>query len=699
MKLVITEKPSVAASIAKVMGASSKGEGFYEGNGYIVSWCVGHLIELAQPQDYNAIFEKWSYETLPIIPNEWKYTIKEATRKQYRILKDLMHRSDIDTVVCATDAGREGELIFRLVYEMAGCAKPIERLWISSMEDSAILEGMNNLKPGKYYDDLYKAALARQEADWLVGINGTRLFTVLYGGKLLKVGRVQTPTLAMLVERESEINNFKKKQYFIAHILINGIDAVSEKIEDRAKADRLIDGCRGNTAVVTSVVKADKKTAPPKLYDLTSLQRDANKIFGFTAKKTLDHTQTLYERKLVTYPRTDSRYLTDDMEASARDVIDAVTKKVIVLNGISFEPDIKSVMNSKKVSDHHAIIPTVEVGKVDLSGLSEDEKKILYLIATRLLEATSKPYRYLSQRVSFECAGAEFTAKGSSTIDPGWKMFEDTLRSIYKTEKSEEDEEETSLPDIREGEVFEKVDGKVTEHFTKPPFRYTESSLLSAMEKAGTEEMDSDVERKGLGTPATRADIIEKLVKDGFVKREKKNLIPTDNGIRLITILPDNIESAKLTAEWENTLSQIAKGEAEYDDFIFGITGMVQELVRTYHSVSDEDKNLFSRGDVLGRCPNCGGDVVKGIYGFYCRNKCSMNLKSAMGIVLSEAQLKNLLDGKRILVKGINKKKGDGTFNAYLTPDGIVDYCYKKQDGTEASGKQFKFKMDFQKNK
>ena len=345
MKLVITEKPSVAASIAKVMGASSKGEGLYEGNGYIVSWCVGHLIELAQPQDYNAIFEKWSYETLPIIPNEWKYTVKEATRKQYRILKDLMHRSDIDTVVCATDAGREGELIFRLVYEMAGCKKPIERLWISSMEDSAILDGMNNLKPGKDYDDLYKAALARQEADWLVGINGTRLFTVLYGGKLLKVGRVQTPTLAMLVERESEINNFKKKQYFIAHILMNGIDAVSEKIEDRAKADRLIDGCRGNTAVVTSVVKADKKTAPPKLYDLTSLQRDANKIFGFTAKKTLDHTQTLYERKLVTYPRTDSRYLTDDMEASARDVINAVTKKVIVLNGIPFEPDIKSVMN------------------------------------------------------------------------------------------------------------------------------------------------------------------------------------------------------------------------------------------------------------------------------------------------------------------------------------------------------------------
>ncbi|HBZ02228.1 MAG TPA: DNA topoisomerase III [Lachnospiraceae bacterium] len=423
-----------------------------------------------------------------------------------------------------------------------------------------------------------------------------------------------------------------------------------------------------------------------------------------------EHCATLYllrymnkgendEGKLVTYPRTDSCYLTDDMGDTAADLIKAVRSTFSFIPGVIEEPDIGRVLNSKKVSDHHAIIPTAEITKADLNSLDDGEKKILYMTAARLLEAVSGPYRYLSQRVVFECAGAEFTAKGSSTIDPGWKMFEDTLRSIYKTEKEEDTEDETSLPDIREGEVFEKVDGKVTEHFTKPPFRYTESSLLSAMEKAGTEDMDSDVERKGLGTPATRADIIEKLVKDGFVKREKKNLIPTDNGIRLITILPDNIKSAKLTAEWENTLSQIAKGEAVYDDFISGITGMVQELVRTYHSVSDEDRNLFSRGDVLGRCPNCGGDVVKGIYGFYCRNKCSMNLKSAMGIVLSEAQLKNLLDGKRILVKGIKKKKGDGTFNAYLTPDGIVDYCYKKQDGTEASGKQFKFKMDFQKNK
>lgn len=699
MKLVITEKPSVAASIAKVMGASSKGEGFYEGNGYIVSWCVGHLIELAQPQDYNAIFEKWSYETLPIIPDEWKYTIKESTRKQYRILKDLMYRSDIDTVVCATDAGREGELIFRLVYEMAGCKKPIERLWISSMEDSAIMDGMNNLKPGKDYDDLYKAALARQEADWLVGINGTRLFTVLYGGKLLKVGRVQTPTLAMLVEREAEISNFKKKQYFIAHILMNGIDAVSEKIEDRAKADRLIDGCRGNTAVVTAVVKADKKTAPPKLYDLTSLQRDANKIFGFTAKKTLDHTQTLYERKLVTYPRTDSRYLTDDMEASAGDVIDAVTKKVIVLNGIPFEPDIKSVMNSKKVSDHHAIIPTAEVGKADLSGLSEDEKKVLYLIATRLLESTSKPYRYLSQKVTFECAGTEFTAKGSSTIDLGWKMFEDTLRSIYNTEKDEDAEDETSLPDIREGEVFEKVDGKVTEHFTKPPFRYTEATLLSSMEKAGSSEMDSDVERKGLGTPATRADIIEKLVKDGFIRREKNTLVPTDDGMKLITILPEKVKSPTLTADWENALSLMAKGELGMDGFMSGIADMVNDLVRTYHSVSDEDNKFFSRGDVLGKCPNCGGDVVKGVYGYYCKNKCGMSLNKIMGVGINESQLKNLLSGKKILVKGIKKKSGNGTFDAYVIPDGIEDFRYKTSNGNEVSGKQFKFKMEFPKRK
>jgi len=705
MKLVISEKPSVAASIAKVIGADTKENGYYEGSGYIVSWCVGHLIELAQPQEYNAIYEKWSYDTLPIIPEEWKYSVKADTKAQYKVLRELMHRDDIESVVCATDAGREGELIFRLVYNQAGCTKPMERLWISSMEDSAIREGMDNLKPGREYDRLYKAALARQEADWLVGINGTRLFTVLYGGRVLKVGRVQTPTLAMIVDREVEIGGFKKKQYFMTHILVNGIDAVSDRIDVRADADALLSRCKDSSAIVTSIVKEDKKSAMPKLYDLTSLQRDANKMFGFTAKKTLDHTQALYERKLVTYPRTDSRFLTDDMESTANDVIEAVKKTITFVPGVTYEPDIKPVMNSKKVSDHHAIIPTVEIAKSDLNALSEDEKKVLYLIATRLLEATSAPYLYTTQKVVFDCGGTEFTANGKLVRNSGWKVYEEALRNYYKISSKNDSNtddntsEEQKLPDIKDGEIFDKVDGKVTEHFTKPPSRYTEATLLSAMEKAGSEDMENDVERKGLGTPATRADIIEKLVKDGFVKREKKNLIPTDNGIKLITILPDKVKSAKLTAEWENNLSLIAKGDSEYDDFISGIVSMVEELVGTYSEVSVEDKKLFSNTEILGRCPNCGADVIKGKYGAYCKDKCGMMFGKLMGVALSDAQIKAILAGKKILVKGIKKKSGDGTYDAYLTPEQLVDCSYTKKDGTEIYGKQFKFKIEFPERK
>ena len=706
MKLVISEKPSVAASIAKVIGADAREDGYFEGNGYIVSWCIGHLIELAAPQDYNTIYEKWSYETLPIIPREWKYNIKTDTKAQYKVLRELMHRNDVETVVCATDAGREGELIFRLVYEQAGCNKPMERLWISSMEDNAIREGMENLRPGSEYDNLYKAALARQEADWLVGMNGTRLFTVLYGGKVLKVGRVQTPTLAMLVDRETEIQNFKKKQYFMVHILVDvpvnaglseRIDAISERIDIKAEADDLSDKCKGNSAIIKSIVREDKKLAPPKLYDLTSLQRDANKIFGFTAKKTLDYTQSLYEKKLVTYPRTDSAYLTDDMEDNAGKVIDAIRNVFAIFPQASEKPDIKKVLNSKKVSDHHAIIPTVEIANAKLDNLDDGESKILYLVATRLLSATSKPHLYTTEKIVFECDGNEFTAKGRIINDDGWKAYENALKAFYKTSsKDNEDESDTqSLSDLTEGEVLDKVDSEVTEHYTKPAQRYTEATLLSAMEKAGSDDMDDDVERKGLGTPATRADVIEKLVRDGFVKREKKVLIPTDNGIKLITILPDKVKSAKLTAEWENTLSLVAKGESDFDDFISGITDMVDDLVKTYHSVSDEDRKLFSRGDILGQCPNCGGDVVKGIYGYYCKNKCGMSLNRVMGVELSEAQLKSLLEGKKILVKGIRKKSGNGTFDAYLIPEDIEDYKYKTASGNEVSGKQFKFKLDF----
>ena len=713
MKLVISEKPSVAASIARVIGADERKDGYFEGNGYIVSWCVGHLIELAQPQEYDEAFEKWSYETLPIIPDNWKYKVKSETAKQYRILRDLMNKNDVETVVCATDAGREGELIFRLVYDMAGCTKPYERLWISSMEDSAILEGMSNLHPGSDYNNLYSAALARQNADWLVGINGTRLFTVLYGGKLLKVGRVQTPTLAMIVEREQEITGFKKQQYFMTHILVevpvsdglyDGIDAVSERIDSKQKADDVAALCKGNTALVVSVEKEKKRMAPPKLYDLTSLQRDANRMFGFTAKQTLEYTQNLYEKKLVTYPRTDSRFLTDDMELTAGNVISIIKNVFTFIPGTTEAPDIKRVMNSKKVSDHHAIIPTAEIAKTDLKSLDENESRILHLIAVRILYATGSVHMYESQKIIFECAGTQFTAKGRNVTEQGWKVYEDALKNVFRTGKDEVEETEDAngtqkLPDIHEGDTFENTGSEVTEHFTNPPARFTEATILTAMEKAGTEDMESDVERKGLGTPATRADIIEKLVKDGFVKREKKTLVPTDDGIKLITVLPDRVKSPKLTADWENALALIAKGELAYDGFMDGITDMVESLVRTYHSVSDEDKKMFSRGDVLGKCPSCGGDVVKGIYGYYCKNKCGMSLNRIMGVGISETQLKSLLAGKKILLKGIKKKSCNGTFDAYIIPEGIEDYSYKTTSGNEVSGKQFKFKMEFPKRK
>lgn len=720
MKLVISEKPSVAASIANVIGASEKKDGYFEGNGYIVSWCIGHLIELAQPQDYDESFSKWNYDSLPIIPEKWKYTIKSDTAKQYKILKELMKRNDVETVVCATDAGREGELIFRLVYKQTGCTKPFERLWISSMEDSAIRDGMNNLHPGSEYDSLYRAALARQEADWLVGINGTRLFTVLYGGKLLKVGRVQTPTLAMIVDREMEITVFEKKQYYMTHIQVDipvnaglseRVDAVSERIDSKAEAESLSARCSGNTAVVTSVSRENKKTAPPKLYDLTSLQRDANKLYGFTAKQTLEYTQSLYEKKLVTYPRTDSCYLTDDMGGTAADLIKAVKSIFSFVPGVIEEPDIGRVLNSKKVSDHHAIIPTAEITKSDLNSLDDGEKKILYMTAVRLLEATSRPHLYTAEKIIFECAGKDFIAKGKSVIDAGWKIYEDALRNVFKASKDTDSTKNADisddntdsmdsqkLPHIDEGQVFEKAGSDVTEHFTKPPQRYTEATLLSAMEKAGASEMESDVERKGLGTPATRADIIEKLVKDGFIRREKKNLVPTEDGMKLITVLPNKVKSPKLTADWENALSLVAKGELGMDGFMSGIEDMVRGLVKTYHSINDEDKKMFSRGEVLGRCPNCGSDVVKGIYGYYCKNKCGMSLNRIMGISISESQLRNLLAGKKILVKGIRKKNG-GTFDAYLEPDGIEEYRYKTANGNEVSGKQFRFNMTFPKRK
>ena len=697
MELVIAEKPSVAQSIAAVLGATQRKDGYLEGNEYLVSWCVGHLVELAQPESYEEAWKKWSYESLPIIPQEWQHEVKSDTKAQYQILKKLMHDDRVDAVVCATDAGREGELIFRLTYNMAGCRKPMKRLWISSMEESAIRDGFHNLRPGSDYDNLYHSALCRQEADWLVGINGTRLFTVLYGGKALKVDRVQTPTLAMLVDRESKIMNFKKEAYYMAHIMGNGLDAVSEHISDKTEADRIAETCENGQALVTSVVKEEKWVAPPKLYDLTTLQRDANRLFGFTAKQTLEYTQSLYEKKLVTYPRTDSQYLSDDMEGTAKNVIEAIFNSLLFEQNIMFNPDIKRILNSKKVTDHHAIIPTMEIIKQDLKAIPESEMKILSLCANRLLCATGEKHIYNSTKAVITCNNTVFKVSCKEVWKNGWKEFEDFFKNSYKTAEDKSDaEEEKKLPELREGMMIAVEQTKVSEHFTQPPKHYTEDSLLSAMERAGAEDMGDEVERKGLGTPATRADIIEKLVKDGFVKREKKQMIPTEDGMKLITILPDVVKSPKLTADWENELTLVSKGEVAAEQFMSGIEAMVTDLVKTYHSVSDEQKAMFGTGkgeqEVLGKCPKCGADVVKGKFGAYCTGKCGMNVGKALGVTLSDTQVKSLLQGKKILVKGLKGKKG--SYDAYLIPESVQEFSYTK-DGKEIKGFQYKFKMEF----
>lgn len=702
MQLVIAEKPSVAQSIAKVLGAAEWQDGYLEGNGYFVSWCVGHLVELAQPNSYGEQYAKWNYESLPIIPEEWKHMIKEDTKEQYEVLEVLMHDERVESVVCATDAGREGELIFRLVYEMAGCTKPIKRLWISSMEESAIKEGFENLRPGSEYEHLYEAALSRQQADWLVGINGTRLFTVLYAGKVLKVGRVQTPTLAMLVEREMKIINFVKEKYFTSHILIEekGIDASTGRIDDESAANQIAAECKGKTATVTKVEKEEKKVAPPKLYDLTTLQRDANRLLGFTAKETLEYTQSLYEKKLCTYPRTDSQYLSDDMAQTAENVIKVILDTLPpIVPEVIFNPNVSRLLNSKKVTDHHAIIPTVEIANTELTDLPEGERKILLLLASRLLSATGEIHTYETVKAEITCNNIIFYTSGKSVISSGWKVFEEAVKTAFGKVEEKNVVEEQKLPELLEGMPFEDVQTSVNEHFTTPPKHYSEDSLLSAMERAGNEDMDDDVERKGLGTPATRADIIEKLVHDGYVKREKKNLIPTEDGLKLITVLPDVVKSPKLTADWENTLTLVAKGEYSMEEFMTGIKNMVKNLVDTYSSVSEEDKKLFATTqEVLGKCPKCSGDVVKGKFGVYCKNKCGMNVGKAMGQELTNEQVKKLLSGKKILMKGLKSKTGK-KYDAYLIPEGIEDYSYVNKEGNVVSGSQYKLKMEFPKKK
>ena len=623
--LIIAEKPSVAATIAAALGAKEKKDGYIAGNGCLVSWCVGHLVQLAEAAAYGEQYKKWSYDSLPILPQEWQYAVASDKGKQFKILKDLMHRADVSEVVNACDAGREGELIFRFVYDVAGCKKPMRRLWISSMEESAIKAGFASLKDGKEYDPLYSSALCRAKADWIIGINMTRLFSCLYG-KTLNVGRVQTPTLKMLVDRDAAITTFKKEKYYHVRLSLSGVEAASAKIHAAEEAGNLKAACEAAQAVCTSVTREKKTVAPPKLFDLTSLQREANRIYGYTAKQTLDLAQALYEKKLLTYPRTDSSYLTDDMGDTAAQIAAMLAGKLPFMQGADFTPEISHLLDSKKVSDHHAIIPTMELAKADLAALPESERNILTLAGARLLMACAEPHIFEAVTAVFSCAGQEFTAKGKTVLAEGWKGLERRFMATLKKKADTEDDEENALsldvPPFAEGQTFDNPQAAVTEHFTTPPKPHNEASLLSAMERAGNEETDPDAERRGLGTPATRAAIIEKLVKGGFVERKGKQLIPTKSGIELICVLPEVLTSPQLTADWENNLTQIAKGNADPDSFMTGIETMTRELVSTYPFLSDEEKERFKEEKpVIGKCPRCGADIYEGRKNYYCANK------------------------------------------------------------------------------
>ena len=623
--LIIAEKPSVAATIAAALGAKEKKDGYIAGNGCLVSWCVGHLVQLAEAAAYGEQYKKWSYDSLPILPQEWQYAVASDKGKQFKILKDLMHRADVSEVVNACDAGREGELIFRFVYDVAGCKKPMRRLWISSMEESAIKAGFASLKDGKEYDPLYSSALCRAKADWIIGINMTRLFSCLYG-KTLNVGRVQTPTLKMLVDRDAAITTFKKEKYYHVRLSLSGVEAASAKIHAAEEAGNLKAACEAAQAVCTSVTREEKTVAPPKLFDLTSLQREANRIYGYTAKQTLDLAQALYEKKLLTYPRTDSSYLTDDMGGTAAQIAALLAGKLPFMQGADFTPEISRLLDSKKVSDHHAIIPTMELAKADLAALPESERNILTLAGARLLMACAEPHIFEAVTAVFSCAGQEFTAKGKTVLAEGWKGLERRFMATLKKKTDTEDDEENALsldvPPFAEGQSFDNPQAAVAEHFTTPPKPHNEASLLSAMERAGNEETDPDAERRGLGTPATRAAIIEKLVNGGFVERKGKQLIPTKSGIELVCVLPEVLTSPQLTADWENNLTQIAKGNADPDSFMTGIETMTRELVSTYPFLSDKEKERFKEEKpVIGKCPRCGANIYEGRKNYYCSNR------------------------------------------------------------------------------
>ena len=614
----MTEKPSVAISYAKILGVHGRQDGYLEGNGYLVSWCVGHLVELAPPSAYGEQYVKWNIADLPILPEKWQYLVSASTKKQFGILKKLMHRADVNTVVNSCDAGREGELIFRLVYEQAGCKKPVSRLWLSSMEDSAVRAGFANLKPSTEYDALYQAALCRERADWMVGINCSRLFSCLYG-RPLAVGRVMTPTLAMTVEREAAIAAFvPEKFYTVALELTSGFVALSRRISEKADAEKLLAECRKEmVSTIQKITRKEKAENPPPLYDLTTLQRDANRLLGFTAQQTLNYAQSLYEKKLITYPRTDSRFLTEDMAASLPGLMSAAAGAFDVHEAVPVHAE--QAINNSKVSDHHALLPTASVAQADFSALPAGELSILRLITVRLLCAVGEPHRYAETTLTTICAGKEFSAKGKVVLDEGWKGIERKMLDDLLDKKKEP----AALPDVQEQSECGIAGAELKEGQTSPPKHFTEDTLLHSMETASADSMPEDAERQGIGTPATRAAIIEKLVAKGFLERKgdkkTKVLLPTDKGKALITVMPEEVQSADMTADWETKLLRVERGEMEPKTFMTEINDMISSLVNTTEAV--KGASALMKNKVIGICPNCGKSVVEREKGWFCENR------------------------------------------------------------------------------
>ena len=673
--LVIAEKPSVAQSYAKNLSAYKREDGYLEGESCIVSWCLGHLAEYAQPEEYDPKYEKWQFDDLPILPEAWKLKVSKDKKKQFEVIKTLMNRSDVEYLVNGCDAGREGELIFQRVYVLAGCRKPVKRLWISSMEDAAIQKGFQTMKSEEEYKNLCMAAVCRAQADWLIGMNGTRAYTTRYFKRLV-VGRVQTPTLAMLAERQERIEHFQKEAFYKVALTDGKLTVVSENIANEEAADLLAALCNGSTAVVTQMKKERKKSFPPKLYDLTSLQREANRYFGYTAKRTLDMLQELYEEKLITYPRTDSQFVTEDMKDSVEELVEKMPVLLSFVDYGQLGHGIKRVINNAKVSDHHAILPTKEAVEKGIADLPADKKNLMMLICQQLVQATGEEYLYEQTDITVKCQEHDFKARGKIPVQMGFKEVEKAFKQLcVKAEPVEEKEKETSIPaGYEEGMRLFPVKAEKTTHYTSPPKPFNEDTLLAAMETAGNKEFDSETEKKGLGTPATRASIIEKLVSSGYAQRKGKQILPSTEGKELVKVMPEYLKSAVMTAEWENQLLMMEKGQITDTQFMGEITSLVRKILEVCREIPEEERRRFQTArEVIGKCPVCGCDVFEGKQNFYCSNRqCDFALwkenrfLGSMEKNLDKKMARELLDKACTHVKGLYSKKKDMKFDADL---------------------------------